>query len=415
MATTYSTAGAAVRRLIEDRIATACPDLQRVGARIGVLFAYNPSGPAVKHGGYAASATIRIVPLKDRVVKNYDAEMLIDSTVWESLQPRQRIALIAHELQHLKPVRRRDRVTGAMTDVFDDIGRPRLRTVPGDWNAGDGFRDIVKEFGDDAIEYDSIRRAWANADGARQAGPDEPEPALFDPNAVDTAEDWEPWEAVPIDRLSSAQWVYDALKAAGIETLGQLSRRLRVGETFGLRPTDLADLVEEIEVAKDGGGAAVGAAGKGSPGDADMWRVFPLASWDRFGLTAGDLSAFKAGVLKAGGRVSPILTIGDLNQFITPDPSTPAYTRQLADIKGIGAAAVDRISEAESRFWAWWNNGGETEFAAARDRVAEAPSDEAFPGTRSASPGDAGNDEGTEGDTADPREPEYGEPVGSTA
>jgi hypothetical protein len=53
---------------------------------------------------------------------------------------------------------------------YDDIGRPKLRLKKGDWNAGDGFRDVVARHGDHAAEFENIRRAYAVACEAKTEG-----------------------------------------------------------------------------------------------------------------------------------------------------------------------------------------------------------------------------------------------------
>jgi hypothetical protein len=142
------------------------PSLALMGVRVGVLFAYNSDGPAVKHAGYAALAKIKNVPLKDRVTKGYDAELLIDEQEWKDLSKDQQAALLDHELSHLRLVTKE--VEKREVVQIDDIGRPKLKTVPGDWNAGDGFKDVVARRGEDAIEFENVRRAHAYAAAALQ-------------------------------------------------------------------------------------------------------------------------------------------------------------------------------------------------------------------------------------------------------
>lgn len=155
-------------------------DLFDAGVLVGVVVASNPDGDAVKHGGYPAFATIKVVSAKDRVSKGTDAELLIDEGKWEDLRPGQRRALIDHELSHLKLKKSwRSTVVGpdgeptGETELkfeTDDLDRPKLKTVPGDWNAGDGFRVVVARHGADAIEFENLSRCKAAADAAKRAG-----------------------------------------------------------------------------------------------------------------------------------------------------------------------------------------------------------------------------------------------------
>jgi hypothetical protein len=153
--------------------------LQEAGVKVGIIFAYNPDGEAaVKHGGYPALAKIKPVPLKDRLSKEYDAELIIDEKAYRDLKDEQREALLDHELSHINTV---DLNTDELAEArahdekapswkLDDLGRPKLRTVLGDWNVGDGFKQVVVRHGDMAIEYENIRLAKGRADAARSAG-----------------------------------------------------------------------------------------------------------------------------------------------------------------------------------------------------------------------------------------------------
>lgn len=126
--------------------------------RFGVLFAANEDGPAIKHGGDPALALIRILALKWRVLTNYDALIEIDENEWKDLEDDSRVALIDHELSHIDTVAK-EGFSGNLIVQRDDIGRPKLKTRPGDWLSSDGFLDVVKRHGPAACEAISIRRA----------------------------------------------------------------------------------------------------------------------------------------------------------------------------------------------------------------------------------------------------------------
>jgi hypothetical protein len=300
VATCYSEADPTVTGIVAARIKAAHLDFDRHGVRVGVTMAYNPAGPGVKAGGYPAAAMVKVVPQKDRIRKLIDAEIIVDETVWEGLNPRQRVALIAHELAHLKLVKRLNKDTGMFDVVADDNGRPKLKTVPGDWNAGDGYRAIVAEFGDDAIEYDNLRRAWANADGAKRGG---------------------------LDGLESG-----GLFAAAADI--EAATPITVGAERS-RP----------------------AADPEADADPQLWQMFPLARWAGLGATEGDVAKLADGRFKSSGIARPIETVGDLAAFSQDG-------NQLTDLKGLGAEAADRLSEAETRFWKAWQDGLRDSFAA---------------------------------------------------
>jgi hypothetical protein len=174
MPTTYTLADADVKDLLARPIARRFPRLAGAEVRVGVLMARNPDGHPLKRGGYPVLAMIRPVPLKDRLTKGYDAELVVDAADYERLRPRQRESLLAHELRHLDTVDRvkdrGDEDDDRVTWKTDDLGRPKLRGVPGDWNAGDGFVANVAEYGSDAIEYELLSRCKGRADRARAEG-----------------------------------------------------------------------------------------------------------------------------------------------------------------------------------------------------------------------------------------------------
>ena len=164
MPTTYSMADADVTNLLAEVMARRHPRLHEAGVKVGVLMARNPDGPALKRGGYEVLAMIKPVPLKDRLTKSYDAELVIDDGEYLRLRPRQQESLLAHELSHidtvdLTPAERRGRDDEEVTWKTDDLGRPKLVSVPGDWNAGDGFAAVVAEYGEDAEAIDQEQAA----------------------------------------------------------------------------------------------------------------------------------------------------------------------------------------------------------------------------------------------------------------
>lgn len=184
MPTSYSLADADVRAELARVMARYHERLHAAQVRVAVLMARNPDGSAVKHGGYPALACIKPLPLKDRVLKEADALLVIDEDEWYNLKPAQRVALLDHELSHLDTIDRdendpnEDTGEGAsrVTWKTDDIGRPRLKSVKGDWNIGDGFAAVVARHGQNAIEYENISRGKHRADAARREGEAEREP-----------------------------------------------------------------------------------------------------------------------------------------------------------------------------------------------------------------------------------------------
>lgn len=174
MATTYHTADDDVLAMLRHVLGRHHHQLRDAGVRVGVIMAENPDGPAVKHGGYPSTATIRVVSLKDRLTKGYDAEMLIDERVWNEASSDEQAAILDHELCHLSLVwlagaklrKVRDEDPNAPAWEVDDLNRPKLKLVPGDWNAGDGFRVVVERHGRAAVEFTNLDKCYARAKAA---------------------------------------------------------------------------------------------------------------------------------------------------------------------------------------------------------------------------------------------------------
>lgn len=180
MAVFFGLPDADVTAMLAKALAQWHPDLRALGVRVQILFAASDTdAPAVKHGGYPALATVRIVPLKDRLTKGYDAEMLVCRESWGDMTGAQRMALLDHELSHIEPVKKEVKQAKGYKGEpqyytpLDDLGRPKLKLRPGDWCAGDGFDVVVARHGDDAAEFEGLRRAWKRAKDAAELGADD--------------------------------------------------------------------------------------------------------------------------------------------------------------------------------------------------------------------------------------------------
>jgi hypothetical protein len=152
--------------------------LHEAGVKLGILLAYNPEGPAIRHNGAPCRATIQVVPLKDRLTKGYDAELTIDQAECDLMREAHLVALVDHELCHLdvklkKPKRKKGEKTEPTPYVErDDLGRPKLKSRPGNWDAGDGFHEVCERHGEFAPEFENLRRCWAAAEAAKNRGKD---------------------------------------------------------------------------------------------------------------------------------------------------------------------------------------------------------------------------------------------------
>lgn len=164
MAITYWLGDSQVQAYIKKVVSTWHQMFDTAEVKFGVIMCASDKDetPALKHGGYPALATIKVVPLKDRISKNYDAEIMIDAGFWETTTEERRLALIDHELCHLrlkepKAGQANVKEVGDLSILFDDIGRPVLKLVGGDWNVGDGFEEVVRRHGNVAIEVSSVK------------------------------------------------------------------------------------------------------------------------------------------------------------------------------------------------------------------------------------------------------------------
>jgi hypothetical protein len=145
------------------------PALHKAGVVVGIIMARSSTeAPAVKHGGYPASATIRVVSSKDRIKKKYDAELLIDDEAWCNKTEKERLALLDHEMSHLSLIPNKPKKGEESPSLwkYDDRGRPKLKTVKADWNAGDGFRHVIERHGDAAVELQNAYTCYNIAKAA---------------------------------------------------------------------------------------------------------------------------------------------------------------------------------------------------------------------------------------------------------
>ncbi len=157
MPTTYEKARPDVHQLVKEVQKEFHTELSQNGVNVGVIFARNSEGAAVKKSGYPVAGKISVVSLKDRCEKDYEAEMVIDVSWWTESTTKHHRALIDHELSHLELVE--DPEEGGFKT--DDQGRPCLKIRNGDWYAGDGFKSVVERHGDYAVEIACLRKAEA--------------------------------------------------------------------------------------------------------------------------------------------------------------------------------------------------------------------------------------------------------------
>lgn len=108
--------------------------------------------PAIKLAGNPCLAKIKSYNLKQRHLTGYDGEVMVDGDLWDDLEEGQRIALFDHELTHLQIIIGMD---GRMK--LDDLGRPKLKTIPDDYYIN-GFFCVIERHGEMANEARNIER-----------------------------------------------------------------------------------------------------------------------------------------------------------------------------------------------------------------------------------------------------------------
>jgi hypothetical protein len=116
--------------------------------------------PAVKLGGCPCLAKVRTYNLKQRHLTGFDAEIMVDGDRWDDLEEGQRIALLDHELNHLQLCIGMD---GRLK--LDDLGRPKLKTIPDDWMLT-GFTCVIERHGKMANEATAVERAMLRVKAA---------------------------------------------------------------------------------------------------------------------------------------------------------------------------------------------------------------------------------------------------------
>lgn len=171
MATTYEKAGAEVLELLDGAMRRWHPELAACGVTFDVLMASEideESGevhPTLKLHGYPAAATVKLVPLAQRALKQADLLMTIDAATWSSLGNAERLAVIDHELEHVQVLAdprgfvtwNDDEGKAVGSPKRDDCGRPKLKMKLHDFEIG-GFVAIAKRHRKRALEVQAVER-----------------------------------------------------------------------------------------------------------------------------------------------------------------------------------------------------------------------------------------------------------------
>ena len=128
-------------------------DLHAIGVKIDILFAFaledsegNKKTPTLSHQGYPANGIAKILNLKDRLCRGYDAEIILDGDAWAGLTDNQKLAILDHEITHFVVKRNSD---GNV--IRDYMERPRLMMKKHERQFG-WFDSIAARYGRDSAE-----------------------------------------------------------------------------------------------------------------------------------------------------------------------------------------------------------------------------------------------------------------------
>ncbi len=158
---TYRQADKEVEHLATGLLKYYYPALVLVEVSIEYLFAHakideqtgEAQGPAIKHQGWPACATVKINSLKDRAAGCRDARIVVDGDEWPHWSKERRLAILHHELHHLEL-----KLDDEGQVRSDDLGRPLLKLKPHDFQMG-GFYQIVKLHWAQAVEGQAVALA----------------------------------------------------------------------------------------------------------------------------------------------------------------------------------------------------------------------------------------------------------------
>lgn len=188
MATTFETAGKGVDDIIARVMRQYHEELTKERVTIHAIFAarINKHGEeftALKKDGKHIAAKVQITSLQDRTRGIADAKLTIDRKSWSRMHENMQIALIDHELAHLKVAHMRATKKNGWDDSpkRDDLNRPMLKIRPHDWVLT-GFAEVAERHGESSVEIAALtqfRHEYGNQfvlPGVPEPTPKKPKP-----------------------------------------------------------------------------------------------------------------------------------------------------------------------------------------------------------------------------------------------
>lgn len=112
-----------------------------------------PKGPAIRRGGLAVVATIKVNSLSDRVEGKDDATLLVDGEWWKGASDAEKRACLDGQVEYLELVLEDEDNTASV--ATDDANRPKLKKRAPDWAVA-GFDSVIERHGAAALEAVSL-------------------------------------------------------------------------------------------------------------------------------------------------------------------------------------------------------------------------------------------------------------------
>jgi hypothetical protein len=152
MSKQYTKADESVAELIEAALNSWHPELTQIGLRVGGIMVTNDGdGPALSKGGWPAVAVVRILNARERLHTPFDVTISFDADKWEDMDEPKRLAVIDHELTHVRPkLDKHNRVK------LDHDGRPKQGIRPHDFELV-GFGEVIQRHRQAALESQGIK------------------------------------------------------------------------------------------------------------------------------------------------------------------------------------------------------------------------------------------------------------------
>lgn len=157
MASKYTKADKETLKIFKRVLSTHHEELTAVGVAFDILLGFAPENSegeavcaALKLHGYEANAITKIVGLKDRVLGQADAQIVLDGDLWtreeDPLSDEQKAAILDHEIYHIQVKRDHE---GAV--INDTHGRPKLKMRLHDRQIG-WFDAVARRNGEHSVE-----------------------------------------------------------------------------------------------------------------------------------------------------------------------------------------------------------------------------------------------------------------------